>query len=315
MSRADRAFLGLALVSLGAGSVLALPLVLTLFPAALHRALHGAEGFVRFCDAVLAGLGLPPLGTAVLALTAATILLGTARAFAITWRTHRALARQRPVAVPARVRRAARRAGIQSRMSCFDDERPRAFCAGVLRPRAWISTGAARRLGRRGLEAVLWHESYHIRRRDPLRLAVARVLRAGLFAVPLVGALAERFEVERELDADEAALRAQGGPRPLAGALLELSPDRPHASWAVGALSSLSRARVDQICGRVEVRRPLLPARAAWLSAGTRAVALLLAAGQAARAQLVPAVVLGAIRTTAPVEVGTCPLPPEGILL
>src|SRR6185312_12316095 len=61
---------------------------------------------------------------------------------------------------------------------------PCAFCAGLLRPTVYISTGALARLAPPELEAVLWHEATHRLRRDPLRLAIARVL-AG--ALPLLG--------------------------------------------------------------------------------------------------------------------------------
>jgi len=55
------------------------------------------------------------------------------------------------------------------------DERPRAFCAGLIRPRVYVSSGAIALLDGAALAAVLAHERHHASRRDPLRLAAGRV--------------------------------------------------------------------------------------------------------------------------------------------
>jgi Zn-dependent protease with chaperone function len=59
------------------------------------------------------------------------------------------------------------------------DDRPLAFCAGLLRPRVYVSTGAVALLDEPALPAVLVHERHHARRRDPLRLAAGRVVAKG----------------------------------------------------------------------------------------------------------------------------------------
>src|SRR5437588_2431038 len=69
----------------------------------------------------------------------------------------------------------------------------RAFCAGYLRPRVYISTGALRRLSTEEFRAVLAHERHHAVRRDPLRLLVARTLADALFFLPALGRIAERY--------------------------------------------------------------------------------------------------------------------------
>ncbi len=105
----------------------------------------------------------------------------------------------------------------------FDARQPQAFCAGLLRPRTYVSTGAVRTLGRDELEAVIAHESAHRRARDPLRLFVAQVAARAAFTLPLCGLISQRLALAAELDADQAALFATGGDRrPLAGALLQM---------------------------------------------------------------------------------------------
>jgi Zn-dependent protease with chaperone function len=135
------------------------------------------------------------------------------------------------------------------------DARPLVFCAGIVRPRIYLSAGARERLGQRALHAVLAHEAHHARRRDPLRLLIASVFTR----VPGVGALVRRHETLADLAADDAAVRALDGPGPLAAAMLALSdggvaPERvdqlrgarldlrPAAGWLAGALVVLAAA-------------------------------------------------------------------------
>jgi Zn-dependent protease with chaperone function len=137
------------------------------------------------------------------------------------------------------------------------DPRPLVFCAGLLRPRVYLSVGARRRLGPRALRAVLAHEAHHARRRDPLRLLVT-----GAFGrVPCLAGLARRQEVLTELAADAAAVRAVDGPGPVAAAMLALSEFR------------VAPERVDQLRGTgVDFRVP-----AAWLAGALAVLAASLA--------------------------------------
>ncbi len=100
------------------------------------------------------------------------------------------------------------------------DEIPRAFCHGLLRPRVFISNGTLDALSPPELEALLAHERHHARRRDPLRLALARVLGGGLFFLPVLPRLLERYAEEAEIAADEAALGDGRNIAALAAALL-----------------------------------------------------------------------------------------------
>lgn len=120
---------------------------------------------------------------------------------------------------------------------------PDAFCAGLLRPRVYVSTAALAALSTPELAAVLAHERHHARRRDPLRLLIARSVGEGLFFLPVLRRLAERYAALAELGADEAARRATGGPKLLARALL-IFDSHPRAA-AVG----ISRQRVDCLLG------------------------------------------------------------------
>jgi BlaR1 peptidase M56 len=106
----------------------------------------------------------------------------------------------------------------------IDDARPQAFCAGLVRPRVYISTGALAALDDAGLAAVVAHERHHALRRDPLRLAGTRVLASALFFLPSLRLVVQRQQALAELGADEAAVASAGGDRAaLAGAMLSFS--------------------------------------------------------------------------------------------
>ena len=125
------------------------------------------------------------------------------------------------------------------------DERPRAFCAGLIRPRIYVSSGAVALLDGPALRAVLAHERHHARRRDPLRLAAGRVIARALFFVPGLGELIRRQEALAELSADECALAVAPENRSaLARAMLSFS-DHAGPDEGVG----IDPARIDYLLG------------------------------------------------------------------
>ena len=125
----------------------------------------------------------------------------------------------------------------------FDSARPQAFCAGFLRPRIYLSS-AATQLPSAHLRAIVAHERHHLRRRDPLRLLVARALSQALFFLPVLRRLSERYAALAELAADEAAVRDHDRGT-LAAALLSFGEARSPAG-VVG----IAPERVDHLLGR-----------------------------------------------------------------
>jgi hypothetical protein len=134
----------------------------------------------------------------------------------------------------------------------FDDERAQAFCAGLWRPRVYLSTGAAALLPEDELRAVLAHERGHRDRSDPLRIAFGRVMARALFFMPVLMRLHDRYCAIAELAADDAAVRASGGsPSALASAMLVFE-GATHPDASVG----IAPERVDHLLGR-DVPSPL----------------------------------------------------------
>ena len=180
-----------------------------------------------------------------LALLGGAVLLVTARA---AWRqvhATRRMTRSLPVV---------RRLPGQPSVLIVEAAAPIAFCAGWLRPRVYVSTGVLDRLSEPELLAVLAHERQHSALRDPLRLAVGRVLCQALFFLPAIGALHSDYADAAELTADAAALVALDGARgTLASAMLTLG-----AAGSDGEVAISSR-RVDALLGDpVDWKRPRL---------------------------------------------------------
>jgi hypothetical protein len=145
------------------------------------------------------------------------------------------------------------------------DERVRAFCVGLMHPQVWISTEALRTLGANELRAVLAHERHHRARRDPLRLALARVLGDALFFLPVLRVLTKRYGALLELSADEVAARS-AGQAALASAMLLFAEERP--SSPAGAVG-IAADRIDHLLGRpVDVRLPWARAIGSVLGVG-----------------------------------------------
>jgi hypothetical protein len=265
--RADRAFGLLVLLALVSSAIL-IALLAALAPRVALLAERGAED-----AADLVAIPLLLLATLGIALGLSSLF----RQLYATLRLIRSLLARR-IAMPARVHDAARGLGLDGRIDVVLDRRPFSFCYWFLRPRICLSTALVGRLEDDELRAVLFHERYHLRHRDPLRLVIARYFAAGLYVVPVVEDLVEHFTLEKELEADQDAVAAMGTLVPLARALDRLLPDADDVSLGllvpVGSLS-VTEARIDHLLEG----RPLpvaIPASRVALSFGALAAAAVL---------------------------------------
>ena len=239
MNRADRVFtimLGLALAS----STILLALLLTLAPRVEQLAARGAEDTADIVVALVLLLAVCGISLGLLTLF---------RQLAATAILIRRLVAQK-VALPLSVVVAARGLDLDGRIDVVADQRPFSFCYWFLRPRICLSTALVERLEPDELRAVLHHERYHLRQRDPLRQIVARYFAAGLYVVPVVDELLSFHTLQKEIEADQEAVRASGDVRSLASALYKLLPDADDVSLGLLVpVSSLSvtEARIDQL--------------------------------------------------------------------
>jgi beta-lactamase regulating signal transducer with metallopeptidase domain len=265
---ADRAFGLLVLLALGSSALL-----IALLAALLPRGFALATGGAADTASVVAVLVL------ILATFGVTLgLTSLFRQLLATLSLIRTLLSRR-VTVSRRVGAVAASLGLSGRIDVVRDPRPFSFCYWFRRPRICLSTGLIKRLDDAELRAVLLHERYHLRQRDPLRLVIARYFAAGLYVVPVVEELVEYYTVQKEVAADQAAVRAMGGVRELASALFKVLPDADDVDLGllvpVGSLS-VTEARIERLIDGRAV--PLALSRASVvLSGGALAAAAVLA--------------------------------------
>ncbi len=196
--------------------------------------------------------------------------------------------------LPPEVRSAAAALGLAGRVDVVRAGEPFAVTYGLARPRIMVSGDLSGALGPAELSAVLAHERYHLRHRDPARLLAVRLLAAYGWYLPAARWLAARAVLRRELAADQAAAD-QAGRGVLAGALLKLAslPSCPAVAAAspAGDPAGSLEARVAQLEGERAPRPRLAPGRMLASGAG---LAVLAAAGMccAGLSQALPAGVL-----------------------
>ena len=196
-------------------SVLVLPVAPLLYPhtrgcfAAMHEVWHRWEHTLQTTPSVHGTLHVLYLLLLTVALVRlARVIYGFARAQEFT----------------ASLRR------VQPQRLCHNDlplhllptERPLCFTAGVLRPRIYISIGLLRELSSRDREAVLAHETAHVRRRD----GGMNALLAGFYTLfPLPGSSLVLHEWERaaERACDVEAAQRVGDPCDVAAALVKVA--------------------------------------------------------------------------------------------
>lgn len=122
---------------------------------------------------------------------------------------------------PAGLEDSAGRIGLRGRVDLVDSVEAFSFAYGIFVTRVAVSRGLLDKVAPAELDAVLTHERYHVRSRDPLKVFIARLFGRALFFLPILVELRGRYVAGRELAADRRALRAHGQ-RPLAGALYKV---------------------------------------------------------------------------------------------
>jgi Zn-dependent protease with chaperone function len=217
------------------------------------------------------------LGVAVLVVAALDLTSWILRASWLAAAAAREVAALPRRPTPDALAAAADRSGVTA-VICLDSPATSAFCAGLLRPRVFMTDSMVTSLGRDELAAVLVHEAEHARHRDPLRRLAGRAAADVLFWLPLVGWWTGRRLEDAELAADRAAIRRVGR-APLARALRATAAP---AAAAVGArFDGAGPARVTQLLGdQPPRRRPPLAACLLSLLGLILAVSLAMCVGQ-----------------------------------
>jgi len=97
------------------------------------------------------------------------------------------------------------------KVSIIEDSRPLAFCFGIRQPKIYLSTGMLQMTNQQELEAVLHHEKYHLEHRDSLTHLVASIAVSLFPFFSILTDLMNRYHMKREMNADQAVVKAMKG--------------------------------------------------------------------------------------------------------
>lgn len=279
MSLTRQRFFGMLAILIAVQSLLALAVTVPLLLDASTEALHTVW---QICQHPFRAHYLQPVTFAGIAVTLG-VLIGLARFLHVGYATGRRtraavsplLAVLRPLRTIPSLAIAAR-SGIRGPVEVLDLAEPLAFCHGLLRPRIYVTTALCSLLSEAELRAVLLHEEYHRRRREPLRLLLLSALVQTLRFWPALAPRLVEARTEMEVAADAHAILHSGSARALARALLKVlehaTPSTALADASL-ALSSLSptEARIERLTRAQSEPYPPL----SWRSIGGPGLALL----------------------------------------
>lgn len=99
---------------------------------------------------------------------------------------------------------------------------PIALTMRFFRPRIVLSTGLLQLLDTGELEALIRHEIFHMKHRDPLKIFIMVVCSSVLWYVPILKWCSKQYKAAREVLADSCAIEAMGTAESLGSALLKL---------------------------------------------------------------------------------------------
>lgn len=148
---------------------------------------------------------------------------------------------------------------------------PLALTMGIFRRRIILSDGLLRMLDRHEQEAVVHHEMFHYRQRDPLATFLLGQFAMSLWFLPVLKNITLHYKISREVLADMNAVDHLGTPVGLGGALLKLvnrqqyTPQPFRMVYSSFAETSLNY-RIHRIVEPNQEKSPRLPLLPALLS-------------------------------------------------
>ena len=111
---------------------------------------------------------------------------------------------------------------IQKYVSVVNNMHPFAFCLGLRNPHIYLSTQAIDTMNKKELEAILWHEKYHLEHKDSLTMFIASVAQFLFPFFPVITDLLQKYKIEREIQADNVAIKKLETKEPLVNVLKKL---------------------------------------------------------------------------------------------
>lgn len=111
---------------------------------------------------------------------------------------------------------------LNSNAYLIKDDNLFAFCYGITHPKIYISTGIFNIMNVQELEAILLHESYHLKHKDSLVILMAEIFKSFFPVLLVIQDVINNFKIEREIRADNLVISIQGTSKSLVSVLKKM---------------------------------------------------------------------------------------------
>lgn len=112
------------------------------------------------------------------------------------------------VTAPKKVEDIAQELGI-AKIDIVKSEFYSSFCYGFFKPRICLSLKLAQSLNKKELKAVLIHENYHLKNKDPLKILLSEIAASMFFFVPILKDIHNHYTLSKEIAADQLAIQLE----------------------------------------------------------------------------------------------------------
>lgn len=117
---------------------------------------------------------------------------------------------KKKIATSMEIEKIASELGMEGKITVVKDRTYISFCYGLLNPRICISNTMVKSLNVGELKAVLVHESYHVKNRDPLKILLSQIAASMFFFIPTLRDVHNYFILSKEINADKLVIQSKG---------------------------------------------------------------------------------------------------------
>ena len=113
------------------------------------------------------------------------------------------------VITPKKVDNITKQLGIDTKVDVVKSDLYSSFCYGLFKPRICLSLKLVKSLNTKELKAVLLHENYHLKNKDPLKILLSEIAISMFFFVPILKDIHSHYTLSKEVAADQLATQLE----------------------------------------------------------------------------------------------------------
>ncbi|EJR03785.1 MULTISPECIES: M56 family metallopeptidase [Bacillus cereus group] len=158
-----------------------------------------------------------------------------------------------------------------------------AFTIGLFRPKIVISEGMFQAFSEGEIDAIVLHEEYHQKNRDPLKLFFLTLLAEGMMYIPILKGMLQRYHVYQELSADKYAMQKMKSSFELGSALLKLIKIKTMENQCITAsfAKTAINLRIEQVLNEKVIKLNIpLHTNSVYITLGLFCMSIVLIVGE-----------------------------------